>query len=153
MCAIPTCCVVIVVCFVLLLMFWPICVCVWVHTKPKTQNLFNLLYSCVTLGQCPGWSTNNPCKNLKSNCELTEVSVHAWSWGCMRASPRVGAGVLPLHAYCYFMACTALLHPCMHSMPCCNYTGKNTRTTTPAHASESSLSLLCPTSTSSNLPG
>ena len=44
----------------------------------------------------------------------------------MCASPRVEAGVLQLHACCFCMTCTALLHSCIHSMFSCYYTGKNT---------------------------
>ena len=54
------------------------------------------------------------CINVTSIGKPTDVSVHASLWVCMRASPRVWACMLSLHACCYCMICTSLLHPFMH---------------------------------------
>jgi len=74
---------------------------------------------------------------------LANPPVHACLWGPLHTSSLVEEGVLPLHTSCYCMACTTLLHCCMHRIPWCNYTGENTLTTPLAHA-PSLLSLVKP---------
>jgi len=68
----------------------------------------------------------------------------------MRASTRVGAGVPPLHACCYCMACTVLLLYMHAQDPLLWLCGRQYSHYPPAHAP--SLPIICPTSTASILP-